>query len=86
MIKIIIISSALVLGLSACQTTKNTTNSNWKCSANGLVDFSYSGGDTANIHLQGYSRGGDYPVTFNQSKTQVTGVTGNSTDFVCDKK
>ncbi|CAC9601145.1 hypothetical protein [uncultured Gammaproteobacteria bacterium] len=35
---------------------------------NGLVDFSYSGGDTANIHLQGYSRGGDYPVVLNENK------------------
>jgi hypothetical protein len=84
--KIVAIVLSTVFWLTACQTPKVKSDSNWVCNANGLAGFSYSGGATANIHLQGYSRGGDYPVIFNQNKTQVTGTTKNGTDFFCEKR
>lgn len=72
-----------VLLLSGCATTKD--GATWKCTANGLVDSMYSGGDYAYIHLQGFSKGGDYKVQLNNQKTVATGTTANGTPFTCTR-
>lgn len=53
----------------------------WTCSAPGLRNSSYSGGETAYVHLEGYNRGGHYKVTRNGNT--ATGQTANGTTFVC---
>jgi hypothetical protein len=73
----------LMLFLTGCATTGD--RSTWKCTADGLVDSMYSGGDYAYIHLQGFSKGGDYKVQLNDQKTVATGTTANGTPFTCTK-
>ena len=46
--------------VSGCATTGD--GASWKCSAQGLVNGYYTGGDSAMIHLQGYSSGGRHIV------------------------
>ena len=58
------------------------TDKTWKCSAPGLKEGRYTGGDTAYIHLSAFPTGGDYPLTKKYKKT-VTGFTSNNTRFVC---
>ncbi len=72
-----------IILLSGCVSSQN--GSNWQCSANGMINSSYSGGNTAMIHLSGYSRGGHYKVSKNEAGTVATGNTGNGTPFVCKK-
>ena len=55
----------------------------WKCTASGLVNASYDGGDSAYVHLSGFSYGGTYPVTRNKAGTVATGTTANGTKFTC---
>jgi len=55
----------------------------WKCTASGLVTASYDGGDSAYVHLTGFSYGGTYPVTKNKAGTVATGTTANGTKFTC---
>ena len=54
----------------------------WKCSAPGIKEGRYAGGDTAYIHLLAFPTGGDYPLTKKRKKV-VTGFTANNTRFVC---
>lgn len=53
----------------------------WTCSAPGLRNFNYSGGDTAYIHLNGYNRGGHYKVT--RTGNTAKGETADGTTFTC---
>jgi hypothetical protein len=50
------------------------------------VNSRYTGGDTALIHLQGFSSGGNYPVTKSADGNVATGTTANGTAFQCVKK
>jgi hypothetical protein len=54
----------------------------WKCSAPGIKEGRYTGGDTAYIHLSAFPTGGDYRLT-KKYKKSVTGFTANNTRFVC---
>lgn len=73
----------LVATISGCATTGD--GASWKCSAQGLVSSYYTGSDSAMIHLQGFSSGGNYKVTKNAQGTEATGTTGNGTPFTCVK-
>ena len=78
--------SSIVLmaaAIAGCATTGD--GSNWKCSAKGLVNSYYVGLDTAMIHLEGFSSGGNYKVTKNAPGTEATGTTANGTPFMCVK-
>jgi len=75
---------ALASALGACASTG--VGSAWACSASGLVNSHYTGGDTALIHLQGFSSGGNYPVTKSADGNVATGTTANGTDFQCVQK
>ena len=75
---------ALAAALGACASTG--VSSAWACSASGLVNSHYTGGDTALIHLQGFSSGGNYPVTKSADGNVATGTTANGTAFQCAKK
>jgi hypothetical protein len=57
---------------------------NWTCSAPGLRVGEYVGGDSAYIHLEGFSSGGRYAVT-RQGNT-ATGTTANGTRFTCRRR
>lgn len=74
----------LVVVLSACASPG--AGASWACSASGLVNSRYTGGDTALIHLQGFSSGGNYPVTKSADGNVATGTTANGTAFQCVKK
>ena len=74
---------SLLSVLAACATTGD--GATWECSATGLVNAYYTGSGTANVHLQGYSTGGNYAVTLNESRTEATGTTANGTPFKCVK-
>jgi hypothetical protein len=54
----------------------------WVCSAPGLKEGRYAGGDTAYIHLSAFPTGGDFALTKKRKKA-VTGFTSNGTRFVC---
>ena len=56
----------------------------WKCEAPGLRTAKYDGGAMAYVHLEGYSRGGNYAVT--RSGKVATGVTANGTQFTCRQR
>ena len=73
----------LPVTIAGCVTTGG--GAAWQCSAQGLLDSSYHGGNTANIHLQGYPQGGDYWVKLNDQQTEATGTTANGTPFTCTK-
>lgn len=79
-ISLAILAAAAV---SACATPG--ADGNWKCSAQGLANAHYSGADSAMIHLQGFSSGGNYKVTKNAQGTEATGTTANGTPFKCVK-
>lgn len=79
-----IVVAALALGMAGCLTTGGAAN--WTCSAAGMISGGYSGGDYANIHLQGYSTGGSYRVKLNDQKTEAKGETKNGTPFTCIKQ
>ena len=70
--------------LSACASPGESAA--WVCSASGLVNSHYTGGSTALIHLQGFSSGGNYPVTKSADGNVATGTTGNGTAFQCVKE
>lgn len=74
----------LVMVLSAC--TSPGVSPSWVCSASGLVNSHYTGGSTALIHLQGFSSGGNYPVTKSADGSVATGTTANGTAFQCVKE
>lgn len=59
-------------------------NAAWRCSARGIVDYSYDGGGSATIHLKGYSSGNSYPV--NKKGRRATGVMTNGTPFTCTEQ
>ena len=79
----------ILLGLGAvllngCGTSNGAKpKGSWKCSAKSLQNYSYNGGSFANIHLRGYSYGGDYKVTLNKNHTIATGTTSDGTPFKC---
>jgi hypothetical protein len=75
---------ALAAALGACASTG--VGDAWACSASGLVNSHYIGGGTALIHLQGFSSGGNYPVTKSADGNVAKGTTGNGTEFQCVKK
>lgn len=84
----LIVASAValcsVVSTAAAQTGKpSAAPKTWKCSAAGLVNASYDGGDGAYVHLTGFSSGGTYPVTKNKAGTTATGTTANGTKFTC---
>lgn len=56
----------------------------WTCSAPGLISGSYDGGDSAYIHLTGFSNGNNYPVA--KKGSRATGTTKNGTRFVCTQR
>lgn len=70
--------------LAGCAATPGSGS--WQCSADGLVNAHYTGGDSAMIHLQGFSSGGQYPVKKNGQGTEASGTTANGTPFVCKKQ
>lgn len=70
-----------ILILSACATPGD--GAKWECSANGLVNSTYDGSDSAYVHLQGFSSGGNYPVKLNEQRTEAMGTTANGTPFKC---
>jgi hypothetical protein len=70
------VSSAL------CATDAMARDKAWKCSAPGLKEGKYSGGETAYIHLSAFPAGADYSLT-RKYKKSVTGFTSNGTRFVC---
>ncbi len=74
----------LLATLGACVSTG--AGGAWTCSAPGLQNAHYTGGDTALIHLQGYSSGNNYRVTKSADGKMVTGTTGNGTAFQCMAK
>jgi hypothetical protein len=69
--------------ISGCASTGD--GAIWECSAQGLVNSHYTGSDSAMIHLQGFSSGGNYKVSKNAQGTEATGTTGNGTPFKCVK-
>jgi hypothetical protein len=69
--------------ISACASSSEVGT--WKCSANGLVNSHYAGGDTAMIQLQGFSSGGQYMATKSVDGSTATGTTANGTAFNCVK-
>ena len=72
---------SLCLGFSVAPVSAEKNE--WKCVADGIVDFRFSGGKYAYIHLSSYSRGDDYFVKFNETKTVAKGTTGDGTPFTC---
>lgn len=74
----------LLATLGACASPGGT--STWTCSAPGLQNAHYTGGNTAQIHLQGFSSGGSYQVTKSADGNVATGTTANGTAFQCVKK
>ena len=72
--------AALLLFLAATSAHAQA----WTCSAPGIVSGSYDGGQTAYIHLTGFSSGNSYYVQ--KSGKKVTGTTGNGTKFTCVQK
>ncbi len=75
------IAAALLGALSPALAQPGGT---WTCSAPGLVNGEYSGGDSAYIHLTGFSSGGRYAV--NRQGNTATGVTANGTRFTCRRR
>ena len=87
-----VVATALVF---SCTMTANVTlysaetsiiKNGWQCTADGLAEADFNGGQTARIRLAGYRRGSDYPVTFNADKTEAKGTTGDGTPFTCVKQ
>ena len=77
-------SAVALADAAAAQGTKApAAPKSWKCTAPGLVNGSYDGGETAFIHLVGFTSGGNYAVTKDKSGKVVTGTTGNGTKFTC---
>jgi hypothetical protein len=74
------------LAVVLCACASPGAGASWACSASGLVNSRYTGGDTALIHLQGFSSGGNYPVTKSADGNVATGTTANGTAFQCVKK
>ena len=73
----------MVTAIAGCATPGD--GAKWNCSAKGMVNSYYYGSDTAMIHLEGYSSGGNYKVTKNAQGTEATGTTANGTPFTCVK-
>lgn len=74
------------LMVAGCASGPGPEPTNWTCSAKGLKQSSYAGGNTALIHLRGFSRGARYEVTLSEDGRTATGKTGNGTPFTCSKK
>lgn len=72
-----------IVTVSGCATPGD--GASWKCSAQGLITSYYTGSDSAMIHLQGFSSGGNYKVTKNAQGTEAAGTTANGTPFKCVK-
>ena len=70
------------LFISGCVTTGGEK---WTCTGERMINSYYTGSDKAMIHLEGYSRGGNYDVTKNAEGTQATGTTRDGTAFTCTK-
>ena len=70
----------MIAALALCNSNASSQGS-WTCSAPGLQNSSYSGGDTAYIHLAGFNSGNNYPVT--KKGKVASGVTKNGTRFTC---
>jgi hypothetical protein len=62
--------AAAVVVLSGCVSTGD--GSKWTCSAEGLVNSNFTGGDFAMIQLQGFASGGSYKV----GRIQAPSATG----------
>lgn len=75
--------AAAVVVLSGCVSTGD--GSKWTCSAEGLVNSNFTGGDFAMIQLQGFASGGSYKVVKNAAATEAKGTTANGAPFVCKK-
>lgn len=70
--------------LVACATSGDSKES-WKCEAQNMGNYHYTGGDTAMIRLSQFSTGDRYKVTKNPEGTVATGTTANGTPFKCTK-
>lgn len=78
--------SAIAIGMiSGFGMTVPAAAENWVCSAKNLVNYQYTGGSRAMIHLSPYNSGGSYKVT-KVSDAKVTGKTKDGTPFTCIKK
>ncbi len=55
----------------------------WTCTAEGLVEFRYDGGDWARIRLAAYTNGGSYKVVKDATGDIAKGITQDRTPFVC---
>ena len=74
--------ATIVAMLMLFATEAMARDKTWKCSAPGLKEGRYAGGDTAYIHLSAFPTGGDFALTQKRKKA-VTGFTNNGTRFVC---
>ena len=79
---------SLCLGFSVAPVESRPSNkkNEWKCVADGIKNFRFSGGKYAYIHLSSYSSGDRYFVKFNKTKTVAKGTTGDGTPFTCSLK
>jgi hypothetical protein len=77
----IVVYAAALAAVAVVASAAIAQGKPWKCTATGLVSGSYEGGATAYIHLEGFSKGGTYPVT--KKGNVATGVTANGTKFTC---
>lgn len=76
---------ALPLVIGASIAADPAAAASWECSAKNLVNYRYTGGNSAMIHLSPYPSGGTYRVT-RVSDVKVTGKTKNGTVFTCVRK
>jgi hypothetical protein len=63
MLRSTLLASCLAAPGALLSLTAVARSKSWSCKAPGLVSGSFSGGATACIHLEGFSKGGTYPVT-----------------------
>lgn len=75
------LAAILALGISFAMPAHAA---DWSCSAPGLVSGNYDGGDSAYIHLNGFSSGSVYAVV--KKGNRASGTTSNGTKFSCVKK
>lgn len=76
------LAAILAIGLSFAPPVHAA---DWSCAAPGLVSGNYDGGDSAYIHLSGFSGGSVYAVVKTKGN-RVNGTTSNGTKFSCVKK
>ena len=80
---IALLATSIAMAISGCASPGD--GATWTCSATGLVSAKYDGSEYANVHLQGFSSGGNYKVKLNEQRTEATGTTANGTPFTCVK-